>query len=81
MTNSRSVSLMLAAGLLGAILAGAALLVTASADVAFNGYGNWVANELPVLFVVMGLGFVLGMLVVLLWSVLMKLFAEGSPSA
>ena len=81
MTNSRSIVLMLVAGLLGAILSCAALLVSASADLAFNGYANWIVDELPVLFVVTGLGFVLGMLVVLVWSVLMKLFAEGSPSA
>jgi len=80
-TNSRSVVLMVIVGLLGAILSGAALLLTALADETFEGYGSWIADELAVLAVVTVIGFVAGMLVALLWSVLLNLFAEDSTSA
>lgn len=81
MTNSRSIAFMFVLGILGAAISGAALLATARADVSFNGYGNWITSELPALTVIMAMGFVLGMLVALLWSFLLKLFAEDSPSA
>lgn len=80
MTNSRSVALMLVVGFLGAILAGAALVVTGISDETFKGYAFWITDDPAVLAVVTSMGFVTGMLVALLWSVLLKLFAEDSPS-
>ena len=81
MTNSRAVVFMLVLGFLGAIISGTALLATAQTDISFVSYGSWIAGELAVLAVVTTMGFVVGMLVALLWSFLLKFFAEDSPSA
>lgn len=81
MTNFKSVVLMLVLGLLGALMSGAALLMTDVTDGTFDGYGNWFSEQFPVLAVVVAMGFVAGMLIALLWSVLQQIFATNAPRA
>jgi hypothetical protein len=70
---------MLVLGALGAVMAVAFLLMADGG--APHGYGALIANELPVLIVAAGMGFGVGMLIALLWSVLQRLLAVNAPPA
>jgi hypothetical protein len=70
----------LACGAVGAALS-VALLLMIPTDGVHNGYHELLTNDLPVLVFVTGLGFGLGVLIALLWSILQRLFAANTPGA
>jgi hypothetical protein len=69
----------LACGSLGAVLSVILLLMIPTDG--GSGYRELIANDLPVLVFAVGIGFGVGMLVALLWSLLHRLFAPHAPGA
>lgn len=80
MNRLGSAFLFLACGSLGAVLS-VALLLMIPTDGAPHGYRELLANDLPVLVLTTGIGFGVGVLIVLLWSGLQRLFAADAPRA
>jgi hypothetical protein len=75
-----SAFLFLACGSLGAVLSVTFLLMIPT-DGASHGYREAIADDLPVLVIAAGMGFAVGALIALLWSVLQRLFAVNAPRA
>jgi len=70
----------LACGAVGAVLS-VALLLMIPTDGVHSGYHELLTNDLPVLVFVTGLGFGIGVMIALLWSILQRLFAANTPRA
>ena len=71
---------MLTLGLLGAALSVAFLLLIPTDDAA-GGYGRLFAQPLPIVVFVAAVGFGIGALVAVLWSLTQRLFAPHVPPA
>jgi hypothetical protein len=67
-------------GILGAALS-VAFLLWIPTDGAAHGYRELIADELPVIVFAAGIGFGVGVLIALLWSVLQRVFAPNAPRA
>lgn len=72
--------IVLACGTAGAVLSVAFLLMIPT-DGASHGYRALIAEDLPVLVFTVAMGFGLGVLIALVWSVLQRLFAANAPRA
>jgi hypothetical protein len=70
----------LVCGVVGAVVSVTLLLMVPS-DGAPLGYRELIADDLPVLVFATGMGFGLGILIALLWSVLQRIFAVNAPRA
>ncbi len=79
MNRLGSMLLMLACGSLGAVLSVAFLLMIPTDGA--HGFRALIADELPVVVFASGMGFGVGVLIALLWSVLQRLFAPSAPRA
>jgi hypothetical protein len=75
-----STLVLLACGSVGAVLSVALLLVIPT-DGAPHAYRELLSDDLPVLIFAAGLGFGVGALVALLWSLLQRFFAADVPRA
>jgi len=75
-----SAFLFLACGSLGAVLS-VTLLLLIPTDGAPHGYRELIAHDLPVLVFAAGMGFAVGALMALLWSILQRIFAVNAPRA
>lgn len=70
--------LVLTCGGIGAVLS-VALLLMIPTDGVHDGYRELIANDLPVLVFVTGMGFGIGALIALVWLALQWLFAANAP--
>jgi hypothetical protein len=70
----------LVCGSLGAVFS-VALLLMIPTDGTHNGYRELIVNDPPVLVLAAGIGFAVGVLIALLWSVLQRLFPANAPGA
>jgi thiamine transporter ThiT len=68
----------IACGMLGAALAGVLVLLVPMDDSPI-GYGARISNELPVFVFATVIGFVIGVSISLLWSMLQWIFATDTP--
>ncbi len=67
-------------GVLGAALSVVLLLVGQTGDIV-SGTGEVAAEQLPILVVGAGAGFLMGVLAAVVWSIIQRLFAPSAPRA
>jgi hypothetical protein len=72
--------LTLAFGMLGALLS-VFFLIVIPTDGAPAGYGQLLAEQLPTLVLVVAVGFGMGALIAIAWSLAQRLFAPSVPRA
>ena len=80
MTQFRSALFVIALGTLGAVLSVTSLLISQT-DVARNGVGHLIAQQLPILIFVAGMGFGVGALIAMAWLITQRLFGPDIPRA
>ena len=80
MIQHRATLLVIVLGALGAGIS-VILLLISQTDVALTGVGNLIAEQLPVLVFVAGMGFGAGVLVATLWLITQRIFAPDAPRA